>query len=321
MSQNDTRINPPTNHVYNQRLNPKKSLIVWQDLRQLSRVQVLKNILFPTPFLVLFWLCLAQNWWFAAFAMAFFSFSACLRLAHDCYHRSLGVSKIVSESLLFILSGVLFCSTHAIRHTHLRHHREALSDSDIEGAWARLPWYVALFAGIVFTIKIQWAGLTQSHPAQQRLVIIDLLIITTLLSVAMITMHPILLAHIAIMSLGNMLVGFFGVWLLHHDIEPDIEAEVPARSERNWFINLLTFGQFYHREHHLYPAVPTDNLHKLAQRLDSLSLVKPIAVVPFLPQADLSKHSLSKPCLSSSKIQRIQKVQPPFKLSMIKVRS
>lgn len=339
MSQIATTTNQPTKQLVNQRIaNQKlvnqrvaktKPMIVWQDLRHLSRCQVTKNILFPLPFLGLFWFCVAQDWWLGAFAMAFFSFSACLRLAHDGYHRSLGLPKVVTEGLLFVLSGVLFCSTHAIRHTHLQHHREALSDSDIEGVWARLPWYVALFAGIVFTLKIQWAGLIYSRPAHQKLVIIDLLIIAILLSVAMITMHPILLAHIALMTLGNMLVGFFGVWLLHHDLDEgldggfdeNVKKEMPARSERNWLVNALTFGQFYHREHHLYPAVPTDNLYKLAQRLDGLDslssgdsedsrqFAKPIPVVPFLAQT-----GLSMPCLSKTEVQQ------QLELSIIKVK-
>ena len=309
MSQLAIKTNQPTNQLLNQqllnqRLAKANSMIEWQDLRRLSRMQVLKNILFPIPLLALFWFCVAQGWWLVAFVVAFFSFSACFRLTHDCYHRSLGLPKVVTDMLLFILSGVLFCSTHAIRHTHLQHHRETLSDNDIEGTWARLPWYIALFAGIVFTLKIQWAGFTQSRPAQQKLVIIDLLIISSLLAITIITMHPILLAHIAIMLLGDMLVGFVGVWLLHHDLEAYDKEDMPARSERNWLTNLLTFGQFYHREHHLYPAVPTDNLYKLAQRLDSLSLVKPVAVVPFLPQSLHRQHSVetSSSTLSKSKL-------------------
>ncbi|WP_227428839.1 fatty acid desaturase family protein [Psychrobacter sp. I-STPA6b] len=312
MSSITTKINQPAK---------TKPIIEWQDLRQLSRMQVLKNILFPIPFLMLFWFCLAQNWWLMAFVLAFFSFSACFRLTHDCYHRSLGLSKTVTHTLLFILSGMMFCSTHAIHHTHLQHHRETLSDDDIEGTWARLPWYIALFAGVVFTIKVQWAGFAQSRPSQQRLVIIDLLILISLLVVAVITMHPILLAHIAIMLLGNTLVGFFGVWLLHHDLDEgfaeNAKKDMPARSERNWLINLLTFGQFYHNEHHLYPAVPTDNLHKLAQRLDSLSLIKPIPVIPFLPQSCLTQTCLSKPCLSS--LEKIKQLKLPQQV--LKVRS
>lgn len=41
------------------------------------------------------------------------------------------------------------------------------------------------------------------------------------------------------------------------------------RTQRNPIINALTFNLFYHVEHHLFPAVPTHHLPKLAQRLDN----------------------------------------------------
>ncbi|WP_265733416.1 fatty acid desaturase [Acinetobacter sp. ANC 4648] len=31
---------------------------------------------------------------------------------------------------------------------------------------------------------------------------------------------------------------------------------------------MITYNMFYHVEHHLFPAVPTCNLHVLAKRLD-----------------------------------------------------
>jgi fatty acid desaturase len=34
-------------------------------------------------------------------------------------------------------------------------------------------------------------------------------------------------------------------------------------------LNFLTFGMFYHAEHHLFPAVPTRHLGELAARIDA----------------------------------------------------
>jgi len=66
------------------------------------------------------------------------------------------------------------------------------------------------------------------------------------------------------MLLANMLVGFFAVWSVHHGCD----ETVYARSERQPLVNLLTFNLLYHIEHHLFPAVPTNHLPELAERLD-----------------------------------------------------
>lgn len=63
----------------------------------------------------------------------------------------------------------------------------------------------------------------------------------------------------------NASSGLIAVWGLHHDCD-----EI-GRTERNPIVNALTFNLFYHAEHHLFPAVPTDNLPKLAKRLDKVA--------------------------------------------------
>lgn len=194
-----------------------------------------------------------------------FLFTAALRQAHDCYHRTLGVSKVATELMLFLLSITMLCSTHAIRHTHLNHHRVPLGDSDVEGNWARLPWYQAILGGGLFSIAIQWFGLTHGSRRNRMLVGFDLLLIFAVIATAFITMHPVLMYHVLVMILANTMVGFFAVWSVHHGCDD----MVYARSERHLLINVLTFNLLYHIEHHLFPAVPTNHLPRLAKRLDS----------------------------------------------------
>ena len=119
--------------------HPSLANIEWQDLRQLKPTETVYNIFLSLPFLLLSWWSAGQGLWLLALAATFFFFTAALRQAHDCYHRTLGVSKVATELMLFMLSTTMLCSTHAIRHTHLNHHRDPLGDSDVEGNCARLP--------------------------------------------------------------------------------------------------------------------------------------------------------------------------------------
>ena len=251
------RHHPLANHPLNS--------VQWQDLRQLGATETVYNVLLSLPFLLLSWWSAAQSFWLLALASSFFFFMAALRQAHDCYHRTLGMSKVATELMLFMLSITMLCSTHAIRHTHLNHHRDPLGESDVEGNWARLPWYKAILGGGKFSIAIQWFGLTHGNRRNRLLVVIDMVLISAVITTAFITMHPVLMYHVLIMLVANMLVGFFAVWSVHHGCD----ELVYARSERHPLINLLTFNLLYHIEHHLFPAVPTNHLPELAKRLDN----------------------------------------------------
>ena len=259
--------------------HPSLASVEWQDLRQLSLGETVYNIFLSLPFLLLSWWSAWQGWWLLALVATFFFFTAALRQAHDCYHRTLGVSKVATELMLFLLSITMLCSTHAIRHTHLNHHRVPLGDSDVEGNWARLPWYQAILGGGLFSIAIQWFGLTHGSRRNRMLVGFDLLLIFAVIATAFITMHPVLMYHVLVMILANTMVGFFAVWSVHHGCDD----MVYARSERHLLINVLTFNLLYHIEHHLFPAVPTNHLPRLAKRLDAVApqwTQQP--VIPFL---------------------------------------
>ena len=259
--------------------HPSLANIEWQDLRLLKPTETVYNIFLSLPFLLLSWWSAWQGWWLLALVATFFFFTAALRQAHDCYHRTLGVSKVATELMLFLLSITMLCSTHAIRHTHLNHHRDPLGDSDVEGNWARLPWYQAILGGGLFSIAIQWFGLTHGSRRNRMLVGFDLLLIFAVIATAFITMHPVLMYHVLLMILANTMVGFFAVWSVHHGCDD----MVYARSERHPLINVLTFNLLYHIEHHLFPAVPTNHLPRLAKRLDAVApqwTQQP--VIPFL---------------------------------------
>ena len=245
--------------------HPSLAAIVWQDLCQQSALEVLYNLLLPLPFLLFSWWCAYHGWWVPALIGSFLFFTAALRQAHDAYHSTLGVGRVCNDAVLYMLTSTMLCSTHAIKKTHLNHHRDPLGATDVEGNWARLPWYQAIVGGAVFSVRIQWYGLTHGSKRQRRQVALDMLIILSILVTAVIWSPTVLVYHVLVMLLANTLVGFFAVWSVHHDCDETIYA----RSERRPLANLLTFNLLYHMEHHLFPAVPTQHLPQLAARLEA----------------------------------------------------
>lgn len=71
--------------------------------------------------------------------------------------------------------------------------------------------------------------------------------------------------HMAAMAVGECMTAFFAVWIVHRGCEHDGQI---ARTQRGWMKNLVSYSMFYHLEHHLWPAVPTCHLPRLAERLD-----------------------------------------------------
>ncbi len=256
----------------------KQSLgsVEWQDLRQLTRRQIVYNVILPYPFLLLSWWFASQSWYVLACGASYLFFAAAFRQAHDGYHHSLGTGKRVTTTLLLLLSVLLLTSLHSIRATHMEHHRNPLGDSDMEGSLAKLPWWQALLGGVTYRLAIYRQGLRLSRQRNQRIIwlefgLIALFIMVTLIcmgltlfDVSAITLSAqVLMYHLFIMMLANASVGIIAVWGVHHDCDETI-----ARTERNPVINVLTFNLLYHVEHHLFPAVPSNHLPELAKRLD-----------------------------------------------------
>ncbi|WP_350582713.1 fatty acid desaturase, partial [Pseudomonas sp. HY2-MNA-CIBAN-0224] len=100
------------------------------------------------------------------------------------------------------------------------------------------------------------------------LVVLVALVLTvfTVAVPALTMLSQVLMYHILTMMLANASVGLIAVWGVHHDCDETI-----ARTERNPLINLLTFNLLYHVEHHLFPAVPSNHLPELAERLDKVA--------------------------------------------------
>lgn len=239
--------------------------VPWKDLVRLRPWEQCIELLLPTPFLALalYGVGIAQP------VLAFLGFAyfylAGLRLVHDGFHGNLGFPRWGNHAVMLVLSGLMLGSMHAIRVTHLQHHRDCLGPTDVEGATARRRLWVAIVAGLAFPLALHRAALRRAGPSDRAWIWGELALTGLVASVAIIVPLTPMRVHLAAMMLAQALTGFFAVWTVHHDVDPDRHV---ARTVRNHVKSMLVLGMFFHLEHHLFPRVPTRRLPILAARID-----------------------------------------------------
>lgn len=239
--------------------------IPWRDLATLRPIERWRELLLPLPFLLL--ARLGAHFGLTALFLlgsAYF-FLAGLRLVHDAFHANIGVPRRANHAVLVILSGLMLGSMHAVRLTHLEHHRDCLGPQDVEGATARRSGLGALGQGFAFPVALHRAAWHLASPGNRRWIILELTLTAVLIALALAGIVPGLAGHVALMLLAQALTGFFAVWTVHHDVHAERQV---ARTLRSRMKSALALGMFFHLEHHLFPRVPTCHLPALADRLE-----------------------------------------------------
>ena len=225
----------------------------------------LRELLLPVPWLLLALFGAHDTRWVLALVGSFYFYLTGLRVVHDTFHGNLGLRAWANDVVLFALSVLMLGSMHAVRLTHLQHHRECLGPNDVEGAAARRSALGALLWGVLFPIELHRAALRLSSPRQRHWILAELAMSLGWIAVILVSRHPVIAYHVVAMAVGQTLSGFFAVWTVHHDCDRWQEI---ARTLRHRLKSATTFHMFYHLEHHLYPRVPTRHLPVLAERLD-----------------------------------------------------
>ncbi|MBI2192514.1 MAG: fatty acid desaturase [Planctomycetes bacterium] len=240
--------------------------VPWRDLTRLTRLEILKEIILPLPWLGLSLVLALWRLYPLALTASFVFFLAGLRQVHNAFHGALGVSRTACDSLLFVLSVLMLGSMHVVQFHHLRHHRHCMDDEDMEAMSARMSAWKAILLGPLFPLNLHRTALQRARPSQFRWIRAELLAnLAWVLIVFAILDLPALHYHVVAMAAGQCLTAFFCVWTVHHDCD---RSRFIARTLRRPWMNPLTLHMFYHVEHHLFPQVPTCHLPELARRLD-----------------------------------------------------
>ncbi len=240
--------------------------VVWRDLVTLSPLEKAWELMLSLPWLLASLACYHRGWWWFGLSCSFYFFLTGLRQSHGAQHYSLGLPRRLQAGVLFVLSGLMLASMHAVQVTHLHHHRHCLDDEDTEGSTARLPWWRALVVGPVFALRLHRAAWRLGGRGSRRWMVVELAAIVVVVMASVLPDGPIALKwHIGAMIVGECMTGFFAVWTVHNGCGPD---EVGRTQRRRW-LNRVSYNMFLHAEHHLFPAVPTAHLPNLASRLDT----------------------------------------------------
>jgi fatty acid desaturase len=249
------------------RPDPRLASIPWRDLVPLSRAERLWELSLSLPWLAASLAAYHFHEPLLGAPLTFFFFLTGLRQSHNAQHYCLGLSRRAHDLVLFTLSLLMLTSMHAVQVTHLHHHRHCLDEHDIEASHARHPWWRVLLTGPLFPIKIHTSAWRLGAPAKRRWIAAELIGAAALIALALaIPAAHALRWHLAAVAAGECMTGFFAVWIVHRGCDHDRQI---ARTQRGLLKNLLSYSMFYHLEHHLFPAIPTCHLPRLAQRLDT----------------------------------------------------
>ncbi len=244
--------------------------VAWRDLVPLSTAEKMWELTLRLPWLGLSLWLYQVGWWRLGAMASFYFFLTGLRQSHNAQHYSLGLSHRIQDTILFILSGLMLASMHAVQVTHLHHHRHCLAEADVEGATARKAWWRALLEGPLFIGRLHWFAWQLAGRVKRRWILAELAVMAAWLGLVFgVFKWPAWRWHAGAMLVGECFAAFFAVWTVHHDCDSDAAI---GRTQRGRWWTALTYSMFLHAEHHLFPAVPTIHLARLAERLDAAGL-------------------------------------------------
>jgi fatty acid desaturase len=103
-----------------------------------------------------------------ALGLSFVFFLTGLRLVHNAFHSSLDLSRRATDCSLWVMSVIMLGSMHAVQFNHLRHHRLASGEGDIEGRHAEMPVWRTLLSGSAFPILLHITALRHGNPQVTR---------------------------------------------------------------------------------------------------------------------------------------------------------
>jgi fatty acid desaturase len=242
--------------------------VPWRDLLRYRPIDTVIEFALPAPWLAAaIWLS-AQGQFLAALPCTFFLFLTLLRVAHNGYHNALGLPRLATDVALWVMSGLMMLPLHAVKVTHLEHHRHCLGEGDIEGEAGRKSFWGVLAYGPRFPIDVMRAAWREGGANIRGWIAAELALIGVVWIAALTTGWPALIYHAIAMTAGECFTAFFAVWIVHRGTEDHV---YPARTQRGWLRNRISYFMFLHAEHHLFPSVPTFRLGELARRLDKVA--------------------------------------------------
>lgn len=237
------------------------------DLLETNDRQRLMALVRPFICVGLYALFAALGWWPLAVLAIALLFISIVASAHDLAHRSIGLPGWLNEVMLSLIGMLVLESGHAYRITHLQHHRRFPHDDDPEGDPARMSFWRSLLEGPLFLFRL-WAWAWQRTPEERGWLLLEAgwFVGFILVSLLLWQQIPALLIYTVLVVAGSWVYPVSTVHLPHNAHGEN--ALFQTYTLRGRIIPRLFLELTYHLEHHLYPAVPSHNYSRLAQRLE-----------------------------------------------------
>ncbi len=238
------------------------------DLLKVSRLQVFLSLAFPFMLTAGFFIFCGSKWWLMAFLcpvlISFFTYGS---VSHDLVHRTLGLPRLLNETLLCAIEMLTLRSGHAYRSSHLNHHAKFPAEDDLEGAAASMSIPRSLLDGITLQYRI-WYHAAKSSKVDKIWIYGEAIAIVLLFiaSVAVIPYTMLPFIYVALVIGGSWIFPMVTSYIPHNS--SGTTELTKTRLYRGMFIRLVSMDHLYHLEHHLYPQVPHHSWPKLARRLD-----------------------------------------------------
>jgi fatty acid desaturase len=252
-----------TNDIYH---DPRIRTIPWRDLVPVTRREIFLELMLPIICLAASLTAAGHGWYPFALGLSFMFFLTGLRIVHNAFHGALGLSRGLTDAVLWIMSLLMLGSMHAVKFNHLRHHTLRLEDGDVEGRAAEMPALRALLFGPVFPLLLHATAFRYGSARLRAIVAGELGITAASTALVFGLLHSdVLRFQLIAMAAGQCLTAFFAVWTVHHNCD---RTHYIARTLRSRIKNAVTFNMFRHIEHHLFPLVPTCHMAELSKRID-----------------------------------------------------
>ncbi|NQY08926.1 MAG: fatty acid desaturase [Flavobacteriales bacterium] len=242
-----------------------RNKVKWKDLRKMSLKEILIENNITLPWLIASLTLAYFEYYLLAIPFSVYFFLTGLRQVHNGFHNALGTNRFMTWFTLYSNSILMMVSVHAVKFNHLRHHKYCLTEADFEGKSARMTWYGALLYGPIHIFQILRVTHQLGNKSYRKNLYVELISLSAFAFAVFYFNIHFLMYHVVIMVLAEFTTAFFAVWTVHHDAKESVDE---SRTQRTKWKNRITFGMFYHLEHHLFPAISTIKLPELAERID-----------------------------------------------------
>ena len=246
-----------------------------KDLTQIHPLKRIWALLRPFLFILLFIILYQLEIYWSLPFVVFMLFVSVIYITHDLVHQTLQIPPLLNELLIALYGGLILESGHSYQITHHLHHKNFPHDEDPEGAPAKTSFIKSILIGPLYIPKLFIWSYHYTTNKQlyvlKKWLIIELIwvLFFILLSCFSLYWTSILLTYSLMVIFGGWFYSLITVYLPHHQFKKAIDSKIWENTihYRGKFSSLLFMNLIYHLEHHMYPQVPTQNLHKLSQRL------------------------------------------------------